>query len=355
MKSFIAVALSFALLSSASPLGDRRVLSRKHIGAPLARRFILSSRLDAPPACAALNSTISSIPDNSTVIPSLVPDNSTVADNSTTNAGTTANANATIPADNSTITDNSTVTKRYDLSSDNFVDAWFDLCSNSGGDVFSDDSDPCFDYGLDGYSALFADADVCAQQEIADSMISFAKSSHVKNSADIIQMAISYRKMPRQSEMLFGFYPSTPYCTIAPINGELSGIWNEQPEGVSAGLFGGPNYPIMPFGESGSCQVSDVTTCSCIDSFYGNNTDGIIDPNTANSTITADATSTDSADMATATDSDDTTSDSTDASATDAAGAADATDGTDDTAATSAAATTAAAVASPTIFADSDG
>jgi len=342
MKSLITVALSFALLSSASPLGDRRVLSRKHIGAPLARRFILSSRFDVPPACAALNSTDSSIPDNSTVIPSLVPDNSTIADNSTT----TADANATSSADNSTTTDNSTVTRRYDLSYDNFVDAWFDLCSSSGGDVFSDDSDPCFDYGLDGYSALFADADVCAQQEIADSMISFAKSSHVTNSADIIQMAISYRKMPRQSEMLFGFYPSTPYCTIAPINGELNGIWNEQPDGVSAGLFGGPNYPIVPFGESGSCpygQVSDVSTCSCDDSLYGNNTAGIIDPNT-NTTMSTDATSTDSADMATTTDSDD-TSDSTDTSAT---------DGTDDSVTTSAAATTAAAAASPS-FADSDG
>ncbi|KAJ7172307.1 hypothetical protein C8R46DRAFT_1190213 [Mycena filopes] len=216
--------------------------------------------------------------------------------------------------------------------------------------MFSFDSDPCFDYGLGGFSALFADADVCAQQEIADSMISFAKSPHVTNSVDIIQMAISYRKMPRQSELLFGFYPSTPYCTIAPINEELRGIWNEQPEGVTAGLYGGPNYPIVPFGEAGSCpygQVSDVSTCSCRDSFYGNNTSGF---STGSSTLTADATSTDSGAIATPTNID-TLANSADASTTDTADApvdtADATNSTADT-------LTSAAAALPS-FADSDG
>ncbi|KAJ7510045.1 hypothetical protein B0H11DRAFT_1173214 [Mycena galericulata] len=139
---------------------------------------------------------------------------------------------------------------------------------NSGGDIF-DDSDPCFNLGVNGYTALLADADVCAQQENADYMITFAKSRGVMNSADLIELAVAYRKLPRQSVQIMGFYPSTPYCSIAPINEELMGVCNEQPEGVTAGLYGGPNWPIMPFGDDGSCpygQTPDVGTCSCLSS-----------------------------------------------------------------------------------------
>ncbi|KAJ6525624.1 hypothetical protein B0H19DRAFT_971090, partial [Mycena capillaripes] len=188
---------------------------------------------------------------------------------------------------------------------------WFDLCSNSGGNIF-DDSDPCFEYGIDGFSALFADADVCAQQEIADEMITFAKSEGVKNSADLIQLAVAYRRMPRESALLFGFYPSTPYCRQRPINSELNGVWNEQPEGVTIGLFGGPNYPIVPFGEDGSCpygQVPDVTSCSCVSNFYGGQ------GSTTSAAVTADPTSTDVSD-ASSTDSAEPTT--TDAAVTDA-------------------------------------
>ncbi|KAJ7271955.1 hypothetical protein B0H12DRAFT_1228818 [Mycena haematopus] len=285
MKSIISLTfcVTVALLSAASPLGDRRVLSRKHNGVPLARRFILSSRMDAPAACGALppsgagnattipdplNVTDSSIqnipdaPDNSTVTAPITGDNSTVVD-------TSVDTNTTTSADNSTATANSTVTRRY--GSWNFDETWFDLCMNSGGDLSYGDADPCFDYGLDGFSALCADADVCAQQAVADAMITFAKSDGVRNSADLIQVALAYRKLPREVEEIFGFYPSTPYCSIRPINTELYGIWNEQPEGVTVGLYGGPTYPIVPFGQDGSCpygQFPDVTSCSCVSNFY---------------------------------------------------------------------------------------
>ncbi|KAJ6502383.1 hypothetical protein C8R45DRAFT_617960 [Mycena sanguinolenta] len=290
MKSIISLTfcVTAALLSTASPLGDRRVLARKHTGAPLARRFVLASRLDAPAACAALppsgpgnattfqnplnvtDSGIPSIPDNSTVTAPIAGDNSTVVDtpvdtNATVIANATAIANATTPADNST----ATVTRRY--GSWNFDETWFDLCSNSGGDLSYLGGDPCFDYGIDGFSALCADADVCAQQAVADAMITFAKSEGVSNSADLIQVAVAYRRLPREAEEIFGFYPSTPYCHIASINTELNGIWNEQSEGVTVGLYGGPNYPIMPFGQDGSCpygQFPDVTSCSCVSNFY---------------------------------------------------------------------------------------
>ncbi|KAJ6597058.1 hypothetical protein DFH09DRAFT_1133512 [Mycena vulgaris] len=292
MRSLIAfVPLCLALLSSASPLGDR-ALFRKHTGAPLARRFILSSRFDAPAACAArldptsdgVNATIA---DNSTItIPDAAPDNSTLTtpapgDNSTTVADPPVDVNATTPADNSTA-----VAKRYGYY--DFEDAWFDLCMNSGGDIF-DDSDPCFEYGINGFSALLADADVCAQQENADAMITFAKSRGVMNTADLIEVAVAYRRLARESVEIMGFYPSTPYCVQSPINLELRGVWNEQPEGVTFYLFGGPSYPIVTFGDDVSCpygQTPDVTTCSCVGNFYGNTTD-------TSSTETVEATPSD--------------------------------------------------------------
>lgn len=180
-------------------------------------------------------------------------DNSTVSvDNSTVSVdnSTQVDANATTSGDDST----ANITRRhnsYGSGSFDFEDTWFDLCSSSGGNIFGD-SDPCFEYGINGFGALFADADVCAQQEIADAMITFAKSEGVTNSADLIELAVAYRRMARESVLLFGFYPSTPYCRISPINSELNGVWNEQPEGVTVGLYGGPNYPIVPFGE-GQC------------------------------------------------------------------------------------------------------
>jgi len=296
MKSIISLTfcVTAALLSTASPLGDRRILSRK--SAPLARRFILASRWDVPSSCAALppsgpgnatmipdsmNVTVTATPDNSTVGVPIAGDNSTVvgapvdtnvtapADNSTV-VGAPVDTNVTAPADNSTATANTTVTKRY--SSWNFDQTWADLCMNSDADLSDyEGSNPCFDYGVDGYNALCADADVCAQQEVADAMVTFAKSKGVCNSAELIQVAVAYRKLPRESEEMFGFYPSTPYCNKISVNTELWGIWNEQPEGVTVGLYGGPNYPIVPFGETGSCpygQFPAVNSCSCVSNFY---------------------------------------------------------------------------------------
>ncbi|KAJ7709753.1 hypothetical protein B0H17DRAFT_236727 [Mycena rosella] len=308
MRSLIAlVPLCVSLLSSASPLGSRD-LFRKHSGAPLARRFILSSRFDAPAACAAIpisdppvadNSTITSpdlsnitdsnAPDNSTLPAPIAVDNSTVSDDNSTVTDLPADANATA-ADNST-----TAAKRYAFH--DFEDAWLDLCTSSGGDIF-DDSDPCFELGINGYSALFAEADVCAQQENADAMITFAKSQGVVNSAQLIDVALAYRQLSRESVEIMGFYPSTPYCTIAPINPELGGVWNDQPQGVQQGIYGGPNYPIVPFGDDGSCpygQTPDVNTCSCISNSYG----GIGATATSAANVTVDATPSDTPDDST--------------------------------------------------------
>ncbi|KAJ7174014.1 hypothetical protein C8R43DRAFT_1119403 [Mycena crocata] len=307
MKSFITlVPLCVALLSTASPLGNR-ALARKHTGVPLARRFILSSHLDAPAACAARhhvptgeNSTItipdSTTTDNSTLPEPITAENTTVVDNSIV-ADAPVDANDTAPADNSTDAD--AVAKRYNAYEfHDFGDAWFDLCMNSGGDIFHD-SDPCFTYGINGFSALLADADVCAQQENAEAMITFAKSRGVLNSVELIQVATAYRRLPRESVQIFGLYPSTPYCGRASIHPELRGIWNEQLEFVTIGLFGGPNYPIVRFGEEGSCPYGlspDVTSCSCVSTFYSSKSAGnITDTSRTNSTTTEEDPTTDDA------------------------------------------------------------
>jgi hypothetical protein len=81
-------------------------------------------------------------------------------------------------------------------------------------------------------------------------MIDFAKSAGITNQAGLIAAAIAYRQHPRNADDIGdGIIPSTPYCTQPPRNQELVGIVNAQLSGVNPGLFGGPNYPIVAFGE----------------------------------------------------------------------------------------------------------
>ena len=81
-------------------------------------------------------------------------------------------------------------------------------------------------------------------------MIDFANSPGITNQADLIAAAIAYRKHPRNADDIGnGIIPSTPYCTKAPRNQELVNIVNDQLPGVNPGLFGGPNDPIVAFGE----------------------------------------------------------------------------------------------------------
>jgi hypothetical protein len=116
-------------------------------------------------------------------------------------------------------------------------------------------------------------------------MIDFAKSAGVTNQADLIAAAIAYRQHPRNADDIGGgIIPSTPYCTKAPRNQELVGVYNQQLPGLDPGLYGGPNTPVVAFGEGasvavlrwsvlansgfpdGTCpggQTPDVSTCSC--------------------------------------------------------------------------------------------
>ncbi|TFY82675.1 hypothetical protein EWM64_g1343 [Hericium alpestre] len=91
--------------------------------------------------------------------------------------------------------------------------------------------------------------DPCAQQDNADAMIVFAKSPGVTNSAALIANAIAYRKHPRNALNIGGVVPSTPYCQKAPKNPELKGVVNDQPNSVDPGIFGGPDFPLVAFGD----------------------------------------------------------------------------------------------------------
>lgn len=81
-------------------------------------------------------------------------------------------------------------------------------------------------------------------------MIDFAKSAGTSNADDLINNAIAYRQHPRNALNIGGVVPSTPYCQKAPKNSELDGIVNAQLDGVDPGIFGGPDFPLVAFGDS---------------------------------------------------------------------------------------------------------
>jgi len=143
--------------------------------------------------------------------------------------------------------------------------SWQNLCLVSGGDIQT--NDPCVNLaGINGLNALLAGADPCAQQDNADAMIDFANSPGITNQAALIANAVAYRQHPRNALDLGGFVPSTPFCTRAPKNSQLNGLVNGQLNGVNPGLFGGPKFPVVAFGATGTCpfgQTPDVNTCTC--------------------------------------------------------------------------------------------
>jgi len=144
--------------------------------------------------------------------------------------------------------------------------SWQDLCLASGGDIQT--NDPCVKLaGLDGINGLLAGSDPCLQQDNADAMIDFANSAGVTNKDALIANAIAYRKHPRNAlDIGGGLTPSSPFCQKAPKNQELMGIVNGQLDGVNPGLFGGPKFPVVAFGDPASCpfgQTPDVDTCTC--------------------------------------------------------------------------------------------
>ena len=81
-------------------------------------------------------------------------------------------------------------------------------------------------------------------------MIDFAKSPGVTNSEALIANAVAYRQHPRNALNIEGIIPSTPYCQKAPRNAELNGVVNAQLPEVNPGVFGGPSFGLVAFGDS---------------------------------------------------------------------------------------------------------
>ncbi|KAL0066401.1 hypothetical protein AAF712_006443 [Marasmius tenuissimus] len=258
--------------------------------------ILRSSTPTPPPSCVAKGR----LPATSgTGGPSIPPGNTTSSGSPSSTSGGNATAtqttsipttsNSTIIGSNSTVStvNDTLLMKRFGgftfLSS---VLDWQDLCLQSRGEILNVDS-PCITLGgFQSIGALLADADPCAQQDVADAMMTFAKRKGVINREQLVSFAVAYRKHPRDAVSILGIIPATPYCLRAPINQELTGIVNEQLEGVTIGLYGGPHYPIIKFGErelfafytklrltqtvctDGSCPfgtVPNVASCSCVE------------------------------------------------------------------------------------------
>ncbi|KAF8586542.1 hypothetical protein K439DRAFT_944356 [Ramaria rubella] len=144
---------------------------------------------------------------------------------------------------------------------------WQDLCQASGGDITT--GDPCVQLaGVRGINALLANGGVCDQLNVADDMFDFANSAGVNN-ADALKNYITtvYAVHPRNALALAGdITPSTPFCQTPPKNSELAGLNHGQLDGVNPGLFGGPSFTVVAFGDPVSCPLGktpDVSTCTC--------------------------------------------------------------------------------------------
>ncbi|KAH9160848.1 hypothetical protein EDB89DRAFT_1862179 [Lactarius sanguifluus] len=140
--------------------------------------------------------------------------------------------------------------------------SWQDLCVKSGGKRNGTGGDPCVKpAGQNGIAALLANADPCARQDNADSMVDFAKSPGVKNEQALIANAVAYRKHPRNAPNIDGVVPSTLFCEKAPRNEELSGVVNAQLQGVDPGMFGSPKTGLVAFGAREFYLFSSLMEC----------------------------------------------------------------------------------------------
>lgn len=96
---------------------------------------------------------------------------------------------------------------------------------------------------------------MCDQQDVADDMVTFAKSKGITNKQALIDNAIAYRKHPRNALNNGGTTPSTLFCENEPKNSELKGIVNKQLDGVDPGVFGN-NQGVVPFGSRESLSMA---------------------------------------------------------------------------------------------------
>jgi len=273
MKAAI-VSLSLSLLAAAYPVTDRSVQFHTP-GRSLSalRRYILQSRYDSPPACAALSqASYTAVATSAASV-----ETSASYDGSYTYAAAAASSSSAsydgssdtyaAAADASSSSDYSSYRRKRIAQSDlpSLAQEWQDLCLASGGDTTT--NDPCVQLaGVQGINALLVDADPCDQQNVADSMIDFANSPGVTNQAALMAYAVKYMQHPRNAVEVMGVIPSSMYCQSPPANSELNGLYNAQLEGCDPGLYGSPYTPMVSFGSEGTCPygyTADMSSCSC--------------------------------------------------------------------------------------------
>lgn len=83
-------------------------------------------------------------------------------------------------------------------------------------------------------------------------MIDFANGKGIKNRSALVANAKAFAVHPRNALNINGVVPSTPFCQKAPKNAELQGLNHKQLAGVNPGLFGGPKFDTVAFG-NGEC------------------------------------------------------------------------------------------------------
>ncbi|TFK63227.1 hypothetical protein BDN72DRAFT_964042 [Pluteus cervinus] len=272
MKATI-VSLSLSLLAAAYPVTDRSVeFHTPGRSLSASRRYILQSRYDSPPACAALSQA------SYTAVATSAASVETYAsyDGSSTYAAAAASSSSSsydgssdtyAAAAASSSSDYSSYRRKRIAQSDlpSLAQEWQDLCLASGGDTST--NDPCVQLaGVQGINALLVDADPCDQQNVADAMIDFANSPGVTNQAALMAYAVKYMQHPRNAVEVMGVIPSSMYCQSPPANSELNGLYNAQLEGCDPGLYGSPYTPMVPFGSEGTCPygyTADMSSCSC--------------------------------------------------------------------------------------------
>ncbi|KZS99882.1 uncharacterized protein LAESUDRAFT_765126 [Laetiporus sulphureus 93-53] len=127
---------------------------------------------------------------------------------------------------------------------------WEAACDSAGGGA------QCNTIAVNAFETLLIAANVCAQQDAADTMITLGKSL---NSDDMISLAQLFAQQPRNSPDAL----AVPYCQSAPNNTELEGFYQCQWQGSNQESFVGG----LTLGEAGTipfgltAAVSPLGSC----------------------------------------------------------------------------------------------
>jgi hypothetical protein len=151
------------------------------------------------------------------------------------------------------------ISKRVNQITADAITPWENACKAAGGK-------DCFTPAQNSFASLLAAADPCAQQDVADGLITFSKANFPGNQ-ELIRLAQIFRQQPRNSLNTGGVTPSVLYCQKAPQNAELKGLFQCQFKSCDTKVFGANNVAAggagtIPFGQNkvlspaGSCPAN---------------------------------------------------------------------------------------------------